>query len=275
MVDFLGRNVAIAGLKPSHFSRYKAELALRKNINTISNEITRARSVFIWLERAKKIPAQPDYGPDFRRASRRAIRKYRHQQDEDKTLDASTILAVISELGTHYRAMAMLGINCGFGPTDCMKLTKSAVDLERGWIEFPRTKTGVDRKCPLWDETIEALDLSQRWRPKPARGAGRLFFVRHDGAPFTESNSKYTRNFSRALRIVGCYTEGKSVYSMRHTLSTVAREVRDDEALKVILGHVDDSMLSEHYTHGFPDARLEAITDHVHAWLFASGGKAR
>jgi len=275
MVAHLGKTIAVESLRPSHFSKYKSELAKNFNVNTLSNEITRARSVFIWLAESKKIASRPDFGPDFKRAKKRAIRRHRQGQ-ADKVLSPEAIRMVLGELSPQYRAMAFLGINCGFGPTDCMELPMKAVDLESGWIEYPRTKTAIDRKCPLWDETSEALDHYDKWRAKPeGRGAKKFFFLRHDGTPFTETNSNITRNFTRALKIVGHHSEGLSFYAMRHTLGTIARQVRDDDAVKVIFGHVDDSMLSEHYTHEFPEDRLQAVADHVRAVVLGSGGKAR
>ena len=275
MVAFFGRTIAVESMGPRHFTKYKADLASRNNVVTISNEITRARSVFIWLSDSSLIAKRPDFGPDFKRAKRPAIRRHRNGQEE-KTLSPETIRSVLAELGVHYRAMALLGINAGFGPTDCMELPLDAVDLERGWIEYPRTKTAVERKCPLWPETLEALDLSHRCRPCPkGRGAKERFFLRHDGRVFAASCDKVTRSFSRALRIIGAYREGLSFYGLRHSMATIGRQVRDDEAVKRILGHVDDSMLSEHYTHHFPEPRLEAVTDHVRSVVFGLRRKGR
>ena len=53
--------------------------------------------------------------------------------------------------------MILLGINCGFGNHDCGTLPKSAIDLEAGWVNYPRPKTAIERRCPLWPETIEAI----------------------------------------------------------------------------------------------------------------------
>ena len=41
--------------------------------------------------------------------------------------------------------------------TDCGTLPKSAVDLQAGWVTFPRPKTAIERRCPLWVETVEAI----------------------------------------------------------------------------------------------------------------------
>jgi integrase len=61
------------------------------------------------------------------------------------------------DAGELAKAMILLGINCGFGNADCGKLPLSAIDFKAGWVNFPRPKTAVERRCPLWPETITAL----------------------------------------------------------------------------------------------------------------------
>ena len=56
---------------------------------------------------------------------------------------------------------------------------KSSIDLDRGWHHFPRPKTGIERKCSLWPETIEALRLVLDERPEPKLPEyGDLFFLK-------------------------------------------------------------------------------------------------
>ncbi len=64
---------------------------------------------------------------------------------------------MIDTADVQLKAMILLGINGGMGNTDCSSLPLSALDLDGGWLNYPRPKTGVDRKIPLWPETIEAL----------------------------------------------------------------------------------------------------------------------
>lgn len=65
------------------------------------------------------------------------------------------------------KAMVLVAANCSFGQSDIVNLPKSALDLDSGRIDFPRPKTGVRRRCPLWPETVEAVRASIEIRPAP------------------------------------------------------------------------------------------------------------
>ena len=41
--------------------------------------------------------------------------------------------------------------------------------LKGGWLHFPRPKTGIDRRAPLWKETIVALKEAIDRRPGDAK----------------------------------------------------------------------------------------------------------
>src|SRR5688572_12412283 len=68
------------------------------------------------------------------------------------------------------REMILLAMNGGMGNSDVGNLPQSAVNLESGWCNFPRPKTGVARKFPLWSETVETIKsyLTERPTPKTA-----------------------------------------------------------------------------------------------------------
>src|SRR5262249_33838065 len=84
--------------------------------------------------------------------------------------------------GLPLRAMILLGINCALGNADCGRLPLRALDLERGWLDFPRPKTGMGRRCPLWPETVDALKASLARRPEPKDPAdAELVFITRFG----------------------------------------------------------------------------------------------
>src|SRR5262249_16333430 len=130
------------------------------------------------------------------------------------------------------KAMLLLGINCGFGNSDCGNLPLSALDLDGGWVNYARPKTGIDRRCPLWTETVAALRLALAKRPTPKDGeaAARVFVTRYGyswakdvaDSPIT----KETRKLLNALGING----NRNFYAVRHTFRTVADEAKDQPA---------------------------------------------
>jgi integrase len=128
--------------------------------------------------------------------------------------------------------MILLGINCGFGNTDCGNLPLSALDLDGGWIGYPRPKTGINPRCPLWPESVAALREALARRPKPKKEpyAG-LVFLTQRGLSRTKDVAdspitKETRKLPKALGING----HRNFYTLRHAFRTVADEARDQPA---------------------------------------------
>src|SRR5262249_2596676 len=111
--------------------------------------------------------------------------------------------------GVALRAMLLLAINCGLGNSDLGNLPLSALDLDRGWLDFPRPKTGIARRCPLWVETVSALReaLARRPEPKAEEDAGLVFITKYGGGwckdTSTNPVSQETAKLLKALGING------------------------------------------------------------------------
>jgi integrase len=167
--------------------------------------------------------------------------------------------------------MILLGVNCGFGNADCGTLPLSALDLDGGWVNYHRPKTGITRRCALWPETVEALRESLARSPKAkAEGDAGLVFLRAKGGSWhkkIEDNpvSKEMRKLLNLLGINGC----RNFYALRHTFETIGGEAKDQVAVDHIMGHARDDMASV-YRERISDERLKAVTDHVRAWLLAT-----
>ena len=80
------------------------------------------------------------------------------------------------------QAMILLGINCGFGNVDCARLLLT--DIKNDWVSFPRPKTGAIRRCPLWPETVKAIEaaLAERKTPKDRAHIDFVFITAHSGS---------------------------------------------------------------------------------------------
>jgi site-specific recombinase XerD len=170
--------------------------------------------------------------------------------------------------------MVLLGINAGFGNTDVATLPQSAVDLENGWVDFPRQKTEINRLCPLWQQTVEAINDALESKPKARSEAGeRVCFLTPHGNLWvrTKPSDKnfdavtvldtLSQSFRQILNDLGI-TGHRNFYALRHTFETIGGESKDQVAVNEIMGHTDSSMAAT-YRERISDERLKAVVDVV------------
>lgn len=266
LCKFLGLDRAVDSLKVADFDRFATMLASTVNLIGVGNEVTRVRTLFKWLKGAELIKEPIRFSPDFRKPSAKNIRRHRRNSGK-KLFGAEQIQLMLDETGVHMRAMVLLGINCGFGNADCATMPISAVNLETGWIDYPRPKTEADRCCPLWPETIEALrvSLTRRYKPKPE--SEERFFVRIDGGIWDTSSNHVSKQFRQVLERCGIARGG--FYWLRHTFETIAGGCKDQVAVNLIMGHVDPS-ISAVYREDVDRQRLTTAVMFARDWLFGS-----
>jgi integrase len=284
LVEQFGRETPVEALKPKHFEDYLAEIAKRLGILGQGNEVTRVRTVFRYAFTNEEIPKPVNFGSEFKGPDKRAKLMNRHAGGK-RMLESDEIRDIINGASVHLRAMVYLGINCGYGNTDCASLTLDALDLEKGWVTFPRPKTGIIRKCPLWPETVKALRESMAARPKPRNDKCKaLVFLTCRGLPWITTNiydekqgtrvavcDNLSAEVRRLLGDLGLRRGRIGFYGLRHSFETIGGEARDQVAVNFLMGHADGSM-AENYRWGISDDRLYAVTNQIHAWLF--DGKA-
>jgi integrase len=190
--------------------------------------------------------------------------------------EPSEIKLLLDAAGPQLKAMILLGINVGFGNTDCASLPLSAIDLEAGWVSYARPKTGVDRRAKLWDETVDALRevLARRKEPKDEAHAGLVFITKPGGCWAKDTcDNPVTKEFAKLLKETGLVQRGRNFYALRHVFRTIADGCRDFPAIDRVMGHCDESM-ADRYRERIDDTRLEAVATHVHAWLYPAEKKA-
>jgi integrase len=272
LVQQLGKARLVADLGPDDFATLRNKLAKRYGPHGLGTTIQYIRCVCKYAFDAGLTERPIRYGPHFKRPSKKTLRLHKAKQGL-KLFSAEEIRRLLDAARQPLKAMLFLGINCGFGNADCGRLPLSAVDLDKGIVDFPRPKTGIPRRCPLWPETVEALKeaLANRPEPKKAEHAGLVFVTQRGLAWAKDTNdcpvAKETAKLLKALGING--RKGLGFYTLRHTFRTVADEARDQPAADFIMGH-EVSHMSSVYRETISDERLKAVADHVRAWLFGA-----
>ncbi len=266
----LGKTRRVADLRPDDFAALRKHMAERWSFYHLSNAIQYVRCLFKHAADSDLIDRPVRFGPGFQRPSKKTIRLYRASRRGSRLFTAEEVRRMIDAAGIPLKAMLLLGINCGFGNSDCGNLPLSAVDLERGRIQFPRPKTGVDRRCMLWPDTVDALRAALARRPEPkSETRSALFFITKYGLSWHKETpdgpiSKETAKLLKTLGIDG----GRGFYTLRHTFRTVADETKDQPAAFYVMGHEIPDM-SSIYREDVSDTRLRAVSDYVRQWLFA------
>jgi integrase len=273
VVSAFGKTRLVADLDPQDFARLRTRMAKKWGPHRLAKMVQCVRSLFKHATEAGLTPAAVRFGPGFAQPSAKTLRLHRAEQGP-KLFTAEEVRQLIAGAGLPLRAMLLLGINCGFGNADCGHLPLSALDLNGGWVNYPRPKTGINRRCPLWPETVEAIReaLASRPAPKDPADAPLVFLTRH-GLPWGKdaAENPVTKETGKLLHRLGINgRKGLGFYTLRHVFRTVADEAKDQPAADFIMGH-EVPYMSSVYRETISDARLKAVADHVHGWLF--GGK--
>ncbi len=265
-----GKDRLVDDLASDDFEALRAAITKVWGPVRLGNEIQRVRTIFKYGFEAGLIDKPVRFGPEFKKPAKKVLRK--HRADGGKRLfTAAEVRALLDAASPQVRAMILLGINAGFGNADCGTLTQAALKLDAGWVDYPRPKTGIERRASLWIETVAALRtaIAQRPQPKDAADAD-LVFVTKYGRPWSSDGTSdaVTQEFGKLLRMLKINgRRGLGFYSLRHSFRTIADATRDFPAVRLVMGHADSS-IDDAYLENIGDSRLKAVTDHVHNWLF-------
>ena len=292
LIKRFGRDRLIDDITQDDFAELREALATTRGPVGLGNSIQRTRSVFKFAHEAGMLDAPTVFGPRFKRPSKKVMRLDRAKTGP-RLLERDELISILGVAGRQMRAMVLLALNAGLGNSDLANLPLSAVNLDTGWVDYPRPKTGIPRRFPLWPETLDALKavLAKRTKPKEKADAGLVFitkyggrwtkavFERKEAAP-GESAAEETyrvnndnavgKEFTKLMNLAEVpRRKGRSFYTLRHVFATVAGESRDQPAVDHVMGHAREDMASV-YRERIGDDRLSAVVEHVRGWLFVS-----
>jgi integrase len=273
VLQVLGKTRRVDNLRPTDFEKLRAKFAKTHGPVTLNSDIRRAKVLFNFASTKELIDRPVRFGDGFQRPTVAVLRKAR-QAKGPRMYSAEDLGRIIDKAGVQMKAMILLGINCGFGNNDCAKLTFKPLSLETGWITFGRPKTGIGRRCPLWRETIDALKaaIADRYNPADDAHVDRVFITKFKGTWDGKGrDNPISKEMVKILKELKLHRPGLSFYALRHTFQTIGGKTRDREAVSAIMGHVEDSndMSAAYNEEPVEDARLLAVTDHIHQWLFS------
>jgi integrase len=296
LADKLGKTRQLSDLTTEDFQRLRAELSnceprdgetKKRGLVSLANEIRVVRIIVKYGIDTGMIEQQLRLNVAFKAPSKKSLRTEKNLKPA-RMLDADQLRLVLGAAARQQRAMILLGINCGFGQADVSALPESAVNLKAGWIDFPRPKTAVRRRCPLWPETIEALREAFAKRPQPTdeRAIGKAFITR-TGTLYVRSITKGEQiddivqvdgvalEFGKLLTKLKLKRPGLNFYCLRHGFETIAGESADQVAVSHIMGHAPASSdMAAVYRERISDERLQRVVDVVRKWLWPEGSEA-
>ncbi|VTR93587.1 tyrosine recombinase : Uncharacterized protein OS=Blastopirellula marina DSM 3645 GN=DSM3645_10342 PE=4 SV=1: Phage_integrase [Gemmata massiliana] len=287
IVERFGKSRLVADLGPDDFAELRNWMAQKWGAVRVRDFITRVRGVFKYGHESELIAVPVRFGPGFKPPTRKTLRLGRAEKGV-RMFEAAEIRALLNgttvqgkngpkmvRAGVTVRAMILLGVNCGFGNADCGTLPRSALDLEGGWVNYHRPKTGITRRCPLWPETVAALKDALDKRPEPKNPDDTaLAFLTVRGVSWHKTDledSTISKEISKLVKALGI-TGNKNFYALRHTFETIGGEAKDQVAVDHIMGHARDDMASV-YRERISDERLKAVSDFVRKWVFGDLNK--
>ncbi len=276
IVNAFGRNRLVTDLAAADFEQFRAGLAKTRGAWALSGAIQKTRGVFKYGYEAGLIDKPLRYGPTFKRPGKAMLRRERADKGE-RLFEAKQLAKIVKAASPQLKAMILLGVNCGLGNSDCGQLQFKHLDLDGGWLNYPRPKTGVDRKAPLWPETVKALRaaIADRPTPRDKANAGYVFITKYR-QPWgrDESVNPISYEFRKLLVELNLHRDGLGFYTLRHTFATIGGGSRDQVAVNAIMGHADPSMAAS-YRERIEYDRLVAVAEHVHKWLFPKKRRAK
>jgi integrase len=270
LIKHLGKGRLVVDLQPADFSALRRKVAKKWGVYGLSRFVQGVRSVFKYAFECQRIEQPVHFGPDFARPTKKTMRLHRAKKGP-KLFTAEEVRRMTDTASPPVRAMILLGINAGFGNSDCANLPLRAVDLDAGIIDFPRPKTGIPRRCLLWPESVTAIRAALACRPHPKSDEdAALVFLTRCGVSWAKDvdDSPLTGEIRKLLKRLGI-NGGSNFYTLRHTFRTVADESKDQPAVDFIMGH-EVAHMSAVYRETISDERLRAVADHVRRRLFPS-----
>jgi integrase len=295
--DVVGAGAKAAAVKPDHFAAYAKHLVSSRKlgVDAQARVIRYVRSLFNYAAGQGWIGAVvfgAGFVPPNTDPEAKAVRRMRAGGgvQEDPIFERHQIDWLVEHATPTFKAMILLGLNCGIGLSDLAKLTWKNIDLETGRLSSHRGKNGIRREAYLWKKTRKALlrirSLRQNKKAIATHGDDALVFITRKGLPFMrrerimDGDRVKKIKFSNAIsitfgRLVKAAKkdgvkglEGLSFYNLRHTYRTHADNCLDSRAVDRTMGHATPGMGKRYVRRPFKMFRLKKVAKVVYRCIW-------
>lgn len=276
IVKHIPKNRMCESLKPADFQKLRNAMVKQYTPAVCRVNMTRVRQIFKWAFDQRLIEKPVFYGAGFKSPTKAMVRKVRNQKPK-KLFDNEQVQLLIKNSSPALRAMILLAANTGMNNADLGNMQFKHLDLKTGWLDYPRHKTHVQRRAPLWSETVDAIRDFIDMRKTPLTAYKDFVFITCAGQNWGHSSLpsefRKLKDKINSLAISSAADEipiphGSFGY-FRHMFETFGGNSRDQVAVDAIMGHVPHGMAGE-YREMIEDDRLIAVVNTVHKCLFDS-----
>lgn len=288
-VAHVGAGAQVSKMTPTVFASFAAVLIEERKlgVHAMKRVTAYVKAMFNYAAREGWIAAV-NFGNSFKApdTSPEAIAqtKIRAGEDGEEPIYTETqITALLSKATPAMTAMILLGVNCGFGPSDLARLKWSDIDFTTGRLTNKRGKTGIRREAYLWHRTRSALLALHRrdgliFHTKTGRPVvGKQRVVKEkDGKKFVvriKTTNAIAHPFNQLLEDVG--VTGLTFYNFRHTYRTHADNNRDSNAVSRTMGHALTGMARRYVRRPFRLKRLKRVALTARRYMFPEEAKKR
>jgi len=267
-IAHFGKERSVESLTPTDLDGLRAAAAKRLGPQALGVYLDKVRGVLKFAFDHCLIDRPVRLGSSLKGPGRRVLLQAKQAQGP-RMYEPEQVKALLGAGDSVTRAWVLLGVNAGLGPMDLSELRVEHLDLDGGWLDMARRKTGIMRRIPLWSETIAAIRAALEVRPAPRERqyADRVFLTSRGRALKAGAGDAVSPRWAALCEAAGVPNRGH--YCLRHVFRTIADEVRDAPAIDLVMGHTDAGMAS-YYRERIADARLLRVTEHVREWLFGS-----
>lgn len=258
----------IDAIGPVHFTRF-AESMNGWKASGFDSVVCRVGTLFRFAVEMEYIDRfRP--GPIFRRPARKELREQRI--DRSFSFTVTEVATAYNGAGRTMKRWIALGICAAFVNSDVANMTRAAIDLNTGIIDFRRRKTGkVRRVIPLPPDVIRLLGRYRRPDPVSVEHAD-LFFISQKGRPYSvtkNANGKPSNTISRLtskllVRLkIKQPGDKRNFKSFRTTFFNLAPRGGYDTERMIIMGRAQGTVDLDSYLEDVGIDRLRHVVNHV------------